>query len=247
MSPPLPSPQANDEPEIALPQPQYPPLPGFLLQFTRFFGRERDRDVVSAFLKDAETRLVTLTGPGGAGKTRLATETARFAAPSFAGPVCFVRLADLAQASLIPDVICQSIGLARRLDLDPMEQVVETLGALPPALLVLDNMEHLVDRCAPLLLSLLSRVPHLTCLVTSRRRLGLSGEREHSVASLPLPNAQGTLEQIALNAGVQMFVDRAQAARPDFQITRSNAAAVAELCCKLDGIPLAIELVAARA
>ncbi len=236
-----------DEPEAVLPLLPNPVLPGFPLQFTRFFGREREQELVSASLKKVETRLVTLTGLGGAGKTRLAVEVAHLAASSFAGPICFVRLADLAHASLIPDAIAGAMALVRRPDVEPLEQVVEALSTYPPALLVLDNMEHLVDRGAPLLLSLLSRVPHLTCLVTSRRRLGLPAEQEHPVASLPLPDTQGTLEQIALNAGVQMFVDRAQAARPDFQITRSNAAAVAELCCKLDGIPLAIELVAARA
>ena len=202
------------------------------------------------------TRLVTLTGPGGSGKTRLALEATRqitdHTGSRFLGPVCFVPLADLSDARLIPAAIAEALALPRADDAEPLGQIVAALAGLPPALLILDNFEHLVERGAPLILALLTRLPALTCLVTSRRRLSLPGERECpvpplSVPPLFLPDAPETPALVAQAAGVQLFVDRAQATRPDFQLTRGNAAAVAALCRSLEGIPLAIELVAARA
>ena len=221
-------------------------LHGFPLRFTRFFGREAER----AALRDwrmAPERLATLTGPGGSGKTRLAAEAASEAAADLCGPVCFAGLADVRDARQIPAAIADALGLPRAATAEPLEQVVTMLSALPPALLVLDNFEHLVDRGASVVLSLLTRLPTLRCLVTSRRRLALPGEREFPVSPLPLPEQGGSPEQAVRAASVGLFLDRAQAVRPDFQITRSNAAAVADLCRLLEGIPLAIEMVAARA
>lgn len=222
-------------------------LPGFPLPFTRFFGREHECAQAAECLCSPQTRLVTLTGPGGAGKTRLAGEVAHAVRDAFSGPIVFVSLVDLTDASLIPGAIAAALGLTPSADAEPRDQVVMTLAGQPPALLVLDNFEHLVEGGAPLALSLLTRLPTLTCLVTSRRRLALPGEHECPVPPLPLPDDQGTPEQIARAASAQIFVDRAQAARPDFQLTRGNASAVARLCCHLEGLPLAIELVAARA
>ena len=239
--------------ERVTPAPRLLRLP---LQFTRFFGREQDRARAVEVLEAPDTRLVTLSGPGGVGKTRLAVETARqiSAHPGsrFAGPVCFVPLADLSDARLIPAAVAEALALPRDDAAEPLDQVVAALSALPPALLVLDNFEHLVERGAPLVLSLLTRLPALACLVTSRRRLALPGEREQpvrplSIPPLPPPDAPETPDRVAESAGAQLFVDRAQAARPDFQLTRGNAAAVAALCRNLEGLPLAIELVAARA
>ena len=231
------------EPEGATPAPD---LRGFPLQFTRFFGREAESAQVAEWLRSPQTRLVTLTGLGGAGKTRLAAHAAR-AAGGFDGPICFVALADLAEAHLICDAILGALALPRSASQEPLEQVAAALSGLPPALLVLDNFEHLVERGAPLVAALLTRLPTLTCLVTSRRRLALPGEREFPVPPLPLADSDGTAALIARAASTQLFVDRAQAAQPDFQLTPSNAAAVASLCRTLEGIPLAIELVAARA
>ena len=242
--------------ESAAPSPRLlcpPRLLRLPIQFTRFFGREQDCTHISDLLEMLDTRLVTLTGTGGVGKTRLALETAHQiterTASRFAGPVCFIPLADLSDARLIPAAIADALALARADDVEPLDQVVAALSELRPTLLVLDNFEHLVERGAPLVLSLLTRLPSLTCLVTSRRRLLLPGEREYpvsplSVPPLGLPDAPETPDQVT---SVQLFVDRAQAARPDFQLTRGNAAAVAALCRNLEGIPLAIELVAARA
>ncbi len=215
------------------------------LRFTRFFGRERERAALRDW-RQTPDRLATLTGPGGSGKTRLAAEAASEAAADLCGPVCFVGLSEATEARQIPEAIASALGLPRTAA-EPLEQVVAALSALPPALLVLDNFEHLVDRGAAVVLSLLTRLPTLRCLVTSRRRLALPGEREMPLLPLPLPESGDDLKQMAQTASVQLFVDRAQAARPDFQITRSNAAAVADLCRLLEGIPLALELVAARA
>jgi predicted ATPase len=245
--------EAEAAAERAAPAPRLVCLP---LQFTRFFGREPDCAHLAELLGMPSTRLVTLTGSGGSGKTRLALEAARqitdHAGSRFAGPVCFVPLADLSDARLIPAAMAEALALTREGDAEPLDLIVAALAKLPPALLLLDNFEHLVERGAPLVLSLLTRLPTLTCLVTSRRRLGLPGEREYpvpplAVPPLALPDAHETPALVAQAAGVQLFVDRAQAARPDFQLTRGNVAAVAALCRNLEGIPLAIELVAARA
>ena len=220
---------------------------GLPLPFTRFFGREPECAKLAEWLRDPHTRLVTLTGPGGTGKTRLAVQTARQAAGRLDGAVWFVPLADLNEATLIADAIALALGLTRAADQEPLDQVASFLATQPPTLLALDNFEHLVTPGAPLVFSLLSRLPTLTCLVTSRRRLGLPGEREFPVSALPLPGPDETLERMSQAASIQLFVDRAQHARPDFQLTRGNASAVAALCRSLEGLPLAIELVAARA
>ena len=230
----------------AMPADSAPVLTGFPLEWTRFFGREAETAEIVRRLLDPETRLVTLSGPGGSGKTRLAGKTARLAAAHFSGPVCFVSLADLSDAALIPDAAASALALPRSAAAAPLDRIAAHLSALPPALLVFDNFEHLVERGALLLFSLLSRVPTLTCLVTSRRRLALPGEVEFPVLPLPLPEENGSAGEIARASSVQLFTDRAQAARPDFQITPHNAPAVAALCRTLEGIPLALELAAAR-
>ncbi len=223
-----------------------PVLLNFPLQWTRFFGREAETAAIVRRLADPQTRLVTLSGPGGSGKTRLALEAARQAAVCFPGPVCFVALADLADAAAIPDAVAQSLSLPRSASEPILDQIASHLLPLPPSLLVLDNFEHLAERGAPLLFSLLGRVPSLTCLATSRRRLALPGEWEFPVPPLPLPPEGENADQAARNPSVQLFTDRAQAGRPDFQITAHNAGAVTALCRTLEGIPLALELAAAR-
>ncbi len=231
----------------ALPETAAPRLP---LQWTRLFGREQERAEISPLL--AWHRLVTLTGLGGTGKTRLAVASARDAAPLFGSALFFVPLADLNAARHIPGAICRTLRLTETGQKVPLEQAVQALCELPRALLVLDNMEHLAEEGAAVVLALLTRVPSLTCLVTSRRRLALPGEREFAVPALPVPSLptsqdEPDLETLAQCASVQLFVDRTQAIRPDFQLTRRNALSVAGLCADLEGIPLALELAAARA
>jgi predicted ATPase/DNA-binding SARP family transcriptional activator/Tfp pilus assembly protein PilF len=242
------------------------------LQFSRFFGRAVETGGLQALLSPGqerrgkreestdkelgdealEIRLVTLTGPGGTGKTRLALEVARRLLEPFRNAVWFVPLAALSDPGLLPDAVMAALQLSRSSSVDPFVQVVEMLNR-QPALLILDNCEQLLEgtETAPLpgvqwVRSLLERVPELRCLVTSRRRLGLLGEREFPLAPLPIPQGADTPEQLTLYESVQLFVDRAQAVRPDFQVTNGNAAAVAGLCARLEGIPLALELAAAR-
>jgi non-specific serine/threonine protein kinase len=224
----------------------------------------------------APPRLVTLTGPGGSGKTRLALEVARRLQPCFPAPICFVPLQGLtpststdsgARRPPILEEVRDALRLPRTPGADPLEQVVTTLGR-QPALLILDNFEHLVEGGAPLVQALLQRVPTLTILVASRQRLNLPGEQEVPVLPLPVPwvtdghpwipedttepSVSSTEppicnEQLSTNPSIQLFVDRARAARPDFQLTPRNAGEIAQLCARLEGIPLAIELAAGRA
>jgi predicted ATPase len=248
------------------------------LRLNRFFGREREIARLRTLLLDPGTRLVTLTGPGGVGKTRLAHHLAprlragsardghplsapahRGGEPAFPGGVWFVSLLDLRDPALIPDQALQALRLARTPHQDALEQVAAFLSRAP-TLLMLDNFEHLVESGAETVQSLLERVEHLTVLITSRQRLSLEGEHEFLVAPLPVPGdrrqggggsvgpdaADGVCRLLAVPS-VALFVDRAQVVRADFQITTRNAAAVAGLCRQLEGLPLAIELAAARA
>lgn len=211
---------------------------------TRLFGREEDLKRLEEMLGSTESRLVALTGSPGSGKTRLALEAGRRLRMVLRGAVWFVPLADLRDPSRIADRCLDPLGVERREHVDPHEQLVAFLSR-QPSLVVLDNFEHLLAG-AKVVPALLERVPALTCLVTSRQRLGLAGEREYRVPPLATPKGTGALEVLADNASVQLFVDRAQAVRPDFQLTQSNAEAVATLCRRLEGIPLALELAAAR-
>jgi predicted ATPase len=194
----------------------------------------------------SSARLVTLTGPGGSGKTRLAMEAARRLKAAFAEAVCFVPLADLSDARLIFGALAEALCLQRSGSIEPLDQVVAALSR-QPTLVILDNFEQLVEEGAILIQALLERVPTLTLLVTSRQRLNLPGEREFPVPPLPTPAEAELPERLLAFSSVQLFADRAQAVRPDFQITSRNVAAVATLCVKLEGLPLAIELAAARA
>jgi predicted ATPase/DNA-binding SARP family transcriptional activator len=230
------------------------------LPLTRFFGREEELAQLNRILTAEHARLITLTGPGGAGKTRLALEVARQLGPSFAGRVWWVALADLPDASLMPYALAHTLKLTASASAEPLEQVQERLGS-GPCLLVLDNFEHLLRDSAELpkvgpgwtcgsvalVRLLLERLPGLVCLITSRQPLQLSGEREFALPPLPWPETVGPPEQLLRNESVALYVDRAQASRPDFALTAHNADAVVSLCRKLEGMPLAIEMAAAWA
>jgi len=216
------------------------------LTLTRFFGRDAEMQRLCEYLRDDGTRLVTLTGPGGSGKTRLSIETGRALAEHFPGGVWFVPLADLNDPALWFDTIADSLGLNRDSAVVSAERVTAELNISEGrVLLILDNFEHLADAASMNVLTLLSRVPALSCLVTSRQRLMLDGEAELPVSPLPTPGIPGTPERLLEFPSIQLFVSRAQAARADFQLNARNAAAVAELCERLEGIPLALELAAA--
>ncbi len=236
-----------------MPQLQFAPLAAepvrktsLPLQFTRFFGREQEIERLKAMLLGGEARLITLVGPGGTGKTRLALQVAGRLAEPLAGAVWFVPLVDVHDAAQIAGNIAHTLGLPRSESVSPLDQVVVALRS-QPSLLVLDNLEHLVQEGASVVQSLLEQAPTLAVLATSRQALGLPGEREFNVPPLPTPNGQHVPDRLGLFESVRLFVDRAQAVKPDFQVTNNNAAAVAELCDRLEGIPLAIELAAARA
>jgi predicted ATPase/DNA-binding SARP family transcriptional activator len=215
-------------------------------QFNRFFGREEELAQLEQLLLADETRLVTLTGPGGSGKTRLAVEAAADVADAFRGAAWFVPLQELMHAELIAGAIVDALDLARSPGLEPLDQACEALSR-QPSLLVLDNFEHLVSDGAAVVQSVLERALTVKCLVTSRQRLNVSAEKEFPVDPLPTPARETPPDELVHCPSAQLFVDRAQAVRPDFQVTEGNAGAIAAVCDHLEGIPLALELAAARA
>lgn len=216
------------------------------LELTGFFGREAILDELRSLLRPGVTRLVTLVGPGGIGKTRLARELIRGLAPEYRGAAWFVPLAAATDESQLRDAVAESMRLDRSSGLDRLDDVARAVEGRS-ALLVLDNLEQLGDAGTRAVRRLLERAPTLSCLATSRRRLGLQGEREHELGPLPVPSGAPSVEELAALPSVQLFVDRARAVRPDFEVTAANAAATAELVRRLDGIPLALALAAGRA
>ena len=220
---------------------EFPPLrtPSTVLshnlppQLTSFVGRGAQIDDVRRLI--AENRLVTLTGAGGAGKTRLAVEVAERTAVEFNGGAWYVDLAPITDPELVPLAVARALGLADQPGRSTMDTLVRFVGDRH-LLVVLDNCEHLLDGCAALIVALLGACPELTFLATSREPIAVAGEVTWRVPSLALADE-----------AVELFTDRAQRARPDFKLTDDSAAAVREVCRCLDGMPLAIELAAARA
>jgi len=214
-------------------------------QLTTFVGRERELCDVVNMLDSA--RLLTLVGPGGIGKTRLSVRVAEAKLERFEDGVWLVELASTADPALVPLAMASTLGVRQRSAQSLSDALVSELR-LKHALLVLDNCEHVVDAAASLADRLLRACPRLQILATSRQSLGVAGEAIWRVPSLPLPEAAATMgtDEIAASDAVRLFVDRARAAMPAFQLDDRNAASVAEICRRLDGIPLAIELAAAR-
>ena len=213
---------------------------------TSLIGREQDIVEVSNLLAKPEVRLVTLTGPGGIGKTRLAIAVGERLDDRYPQGTVFVPLASVAQPELVLPHIAAAVGATIEGVRPPLDVLVEQL-AETPTLLVLDNLEQVVA-AAPDLDQLLARCPGLEILATSRTVLRLRAEREYPVGPLTVPADSGpaAIEQLAALPAVQLFVDRAQAVRHDFELTDDNALAIVEICRRLDGLPLAIELAAAR-
>ncbi|MFB6723677.1 BTAD domain-containing putative transcriptional regulator [Kribbella sp. NPDC056345] len=223
---------------------------------TSFVGRREDVAELSRLLSNG-TRLVTMVGPGGAGKTRLATETGRTLVEQSGDGIWFVELAPLGDAADVAPAVLSALGASEYVDLTPPSSLVpKHLRASRAAtdrlveviadrriLLVLDNCEHLVLEVAGLVDSLLAACPRLRVLTTSREPLSILGEHLHQVGPLGLPPEDASTDEYP---AMQLFVDRARAVRPDFALTDGNRPAVAEICRRLDGMPLAIELAAAR-
>ncbi len=218
------------------------------VQRTAFIGREREAEGLRQLLSRADVRLVTLTGPGGIGKSRLALHVASDIVEEFPGGVCFVALSAINDPGLIASSIAQAVGARETGNQSPQEKLKEYLAGLDqPMLLLLDNFEHLLA-AAPVIAQLLTSGPKLKVVVTSQAPLHVYGEHEFPVPPLVLPDLKSIppLEALAQLPAVALFVERAKAVKHDFALTRENAPTVAAICARLDGLPLGLELAAAR-
>ncbi len=215
------------------------------VQLTPLFGREQLIGEVAQRL--AEDRLVTLTGAGGVGKTRLALAVAGEVLDRFPGGVWLVELAGLANPEGVAAAVLAALGVQPSFSANLVDQIAAYLGS-EASLVVLDNCEHLVAGCAQLVADVLVASPAVSVLATSREPLSVPGEVTWRVPSLGAPPVEAALAVPVLTQydAVRLFIDRARRARPSFAVTDTNAAAVAQICSRLDGIPLAIELAAAR-
>ncbi len=215
------------------------------IQLTSFIGREREMTEIKALLRS--TRLLTLTGSGGCGKTRLAVQVAADVLELFRDGVWFVDLVPLSDPTIVPHAVASALGVREA----PGHPLLVTLAEYlrdRRVLLVLDNCEHLVVACAQLAEALLRSCPYLRILATSREAVGIEGELTFRVPSLSVPDLQRlpALEQLIDHEAVRLFTERARWSLPAFAVTSQNADAVAQVCVQLDGMPLAIEMAAAR-
>ncbi|HKH77025.1 MAG TPA: AAA family ATPase, partial [Rubrobacteraceae bacterium] len=221
--------------------------PGNLpLELSSFVGRRKEVAEVEVLL--AGNRLLTLTGPGGSGKTRLALAVAHEVVEKYEDGAWFVELAPLSDPGLVPQAVASLLGVREAPGRELMDTLTDHIRSRT-VLLILDNCEHLVDASAFLAEALLRSCPNLRVLATSRQALGVGGEALFVVPplSLPDPRRLPAVDGLSDYEAARLFVERARSARPRFEVTERNATAVAQICHRLDGMPLAIELAAARA
>ena len=216
------------------------------LQPTPLIGREKEVSEVCDLMRLEETRLLTLTGPGGTGKTRLALQAAADLLDDFPDGTFFAPLATLTEAELLLPAVAETLGM-RETGEQPLDESLKDYLVERRMLLLLDNFEQVLG-AAPAVTELLAGAPGLKVLATSRAPLGLYGEHEFPVPPLSMPDLEHPppLESLTQYEAVSLFVERARALKPDFKVTNESAPAVAEICVRLDGLPLAIELAAAR-
>ena len=213
------------------------------VQLTRFIGREQEVEEIKQRLE--KNRLVTLTGSGGVGKTRLSIQAASILLEEYPHGVWLVELAPLTDPEGVTAAICAALDITLQGPTPPINVLIEYLHS-KKLLLVVDNCEHLIDTCAQLCESLLHACPDLRILASSREALGIDGENTYRVPSLSLPDPKTGWDAIGRSEAVRLFVERASAALPEFELTESNAHSIAQVCKRLDGIALAIELAASR-
>jgi predicted ATPase len=218
-------------------------------QRTGFVGREKEVAAAKELLLRQNVHLATITGPGGIGKTRLAVQVASELVEDFPGGTHFVSLSSLTDPGMVISTIVQTLGIRETGGQSPIEILRENLqdSSMAPMLLLLDNFEHLIQ-AAPAVANLLASCSSLKIMVTSRSALHVYGEHEFPVPPLALPDSRSmpSIEALSQCPAVALFLQRAMAAKPEFELNRENASAVAEICARLDGLPLAIELAAAR-
>jgi len=216
------------------------------LQPTPLVGREKEVSEVRDLLRGIETRLLTLTGPGGTGKTRLALQAAADLLDDFPDGTFFVPLATLSEAELFLFTVAETLGV-RETGEQPLDESLNDYLSERRLLLVLDNFEQVLG-AAPTVTEMLAGAPELKVLATSRAPLGLYGEKEYAVPPLSVPDVRHLpdFKTLSQYEAVRLFIERAKSAKADFEVTDESAPAVAEICVRLDGLPLAIELAAAR-
>jgi predicted ATPase len=213
-------------------------------QLTSFIGREHE--MVEANKRLQSARLLTLIGPGGTGKTRLSIQLGTEVLPQFADGVWFIELAPLADPALVLQTVASVLGVRAQMGMT-LANVVNDYLRGKKLLLIFDNCEHLVEPCAQLADEFLHNAPNIKIIASSREALGIGGETVYRVPSLSMPNQAHVTREAALGfESVRLFADRASAANPKFKLTDANASSVAQICSRLDGIPLALELAASR-
>jgi predicted ATPase/DNA-binding XRE family transcriptional regulator len=211
---------------------------------TTFIGREKEQAQILQLI--GRHRLVTLTGSGGVGKTRISLQVGGQVLEEYPNGIWLAELAPISDPELLPQTVASVFGIVTQSATASYTEILRNFLRTKTALLILDNCEHLLDASADFADTLLKHCPQLKILATSREALGILGEIVYHMPSLGLPDIQQTLEKFREYESVHLFEERAQLAQPDFQLTLENASSVAQICSRLDGIPLAIELAAAR-